>query len=147
MATVGTKHLRAPALVLALGAVALGGCGGSSDYVIKPRPPTPINISAYVSPTGVSVAPASFGAGPVVITIANQSGKSQQLNLSSDAFASSSSRRQQGSGPVTASGTAQMNLDLQPGTYQLKASSAGVAPATVHVGSQRAASQNELQQP
>lgn len=145
MATPGCKHLRASLLGLTLAGLALAGCGGS-NYANKPRPPSPINLSAYMSDTRVSLAPASFGAGPIVITVANQSGKPRKLTLSTDQF-SSSTMRAQSSDVVTPSGTGELKLSIQPGDYQLTASGGGIAPASVHVGSQRTGSQNQLLQP
>ena len=36
---------------------AVAGCGGDSDYANKPRPPAPINVTAAITNSQVSVSP------------------------------------------------------------------------------------------
>src|SRR4051812_50085816 len=69
------------ALILAAAACCgLAGCGGS-DYANKDRPPSPINVTAAISTKKISISPKTFGAGPVVLIISNQTGTKQTLKL------------------------------------------------------------------
>ena len=65
--------------MLAAGAAcALAGCGGSGeDYANKPRPAAPINVTAAINDKEISISPKTFGAGPVVIIVSNQTGSEQ----------------------------------------------------------------------
>jgi hypothetical protein len=66
------------------GGVALGaltvGCGGS-DFKNKPRPPVPIQLTGVITDKNVTVSPARFGAGPVTLTISNQTQASHTVTL------------------------------------------------------------------
>jgi len=51
--------------MLALGALAVSGCGGTSKGATTPRPPAPVNLTVYIDNSRVSVSPTTVGAGPV----------------------------------------------------------------------------------
>lgn len=138
---------RLPVVVLAGLALALGACGEDDDYANEPRPPAPINVTAYVSPERVSVSPSSFGAGPIVFIVTNQSKSSQEITFSSE------SRSARGEGAVSQStlvnpgNTGQLKLDVAPGSYVVRTGDESIRPATITVGPKRESAQNQLLQP
>src|SRR3954447_19348929 len=92
------------------GAAPLGaGCGSENDYANKPRPPSPITITAAISSKKVEVSPKRFGAGPITLVVTNQSGKSADLVLETDTSGTPSQAgiRQQ-TGPINPQGTASL---------------------------------------
>lgn len=124
--------------VLATAAVAagLGGCGSNEERESRPRPPSPINVTAAIDGQRVRVSPPSFGAGPVVFIISNQSGRAQRLTLAGDVRRSS--------GTIASRGTGELRVDPPEGSYTLSASAGGVAPARATVGARRPSSQDRL---
>lgn len=132
-------------LVLALAAAVLlaAGCGDSSSYQNDPRPPAPINVTAYISPTRVSVSPKSFGAGPIVLIVTNQSDTSQEATFRTDA----GDDVNQTTNPINPGNTAQLKLNVREGSYVLRTGNDEVAPATVTVDRARPSAQNDVLQP
>jgi hypothetical protein len=127
--------------VVLAGGLLLTGCGKrQKDYANDPRPPSPINVAAYISTDRVSVSPASFGAGPIVVIVTNQSGVSQEVTLTGDQVT-------QSTGPINPGDTGQMKVFAKEGTYTLEVSAGGVRSATVNVGPERASAQNQVLQP
>lgn len=124
-------------------ALPLASCGRQEDFANKPRPPAPINVSAYVSSDGISVSPEAFGGGPVVITVANQSESSQDITLEGDG----PSDLAQSTGPINPGGTGQIKVLVEEGTYTLRTVGAGIEPATVSVGARRESAQDRVLQP
>ena len=64
-------------LAFAFGSLVLAAACGESDNRNQNRPPVPINISVQLGPKKVTASPAKFGAGPITLLVANQSGASQ----------------------------------------------------------------------
>jgi hypothetical protein len=124
-------------------AIVLAACGGS-DYQNKPRPPAPINVTAAIDAKSVRVSPGSFGAGPIVIIISNQSGAVQRLTFASDELGAAHGGIKQSSEMIEPRSTGQLKIDPREGSYTLSARAAGVAPAKLTVGGQRRSSQNDL---
>ena len=52
-----------PLVAMSFAAFAFAGCGKDSDYENKLRPPSPINITAAIGGSAISVSPARLGAG------------------------------------------------------------------------------------
>ena len=140
--------MAASALVLS----ACGAAGGKSASVL--RSPSPVNLSVYVNDSRVSVSPSSVGAGPVVFIVTNQSDHAQSLAISRDgacqALASTA--------PINPEGTTQVSVNFSPGNYTIAAAPhgqndaqlsepTGIAPASIHIGRQRASASNELLSP
>lgn len=123
----------------------LASCGRQEDFANRPRPPAPINVSAYVSSDGISVSPDTFGGGPIVITVANQSETSQDVTLEGDGPGRSDLA--QSTGPINPGGTGQIKVLVEEGTYTLRTVGAGIEPATVSVGARRESAQNRVLQP
>ena len=126
-----------------LGPAALvAGCG-ESHHAVGSRPPDPITVTALIDGGHVKASPASFGAGPVVVLVSNQSGRPQLMTFESA-----------GSGPgirsstsVPLDGTAQLQVVPKRGSYQLSVRDRGVRPASLHVGRERRSAQNVLLRP
>jgi hypothetical protein len=136
---------RMPGVLTAVVAVCtLGACGQEKYRNTHPRPPTPITISAYVSPTRVSVSPASFGAGPITLLVTNQSQTSQEVTFETGSAGSSVT---QTTGPINPGDTGEIKLFVRQGEYRLRASSGAISPATLMVGGERPSAQNEVLQP
>jgi len=128
-------------VVLALGVVS---CGAESDYANKPRPPAPISVTAAIDKTRIRVSPPSFGAGPVVFIISNQSGAEQKVTFESDELGAKTGGIRRATGTIAPRSTAQLKVDAAEGTYTLAASGDNVAPATIEVGKRRRSAQNDL---
>ena len=79
---------------------ALAGCGGGEDYANKPRPATPINVTAAISDKKISLSPKEFGAGPVVIIVSNQTGAEQTLTLQTEELGGSQPGLKQKTDPI-----------------------------------------------
>ena len=139
------RHLRTPiALVVAI--VALAGCGEEADYANDPRPPTPINVAAAITDEKITVSPKEFGAGPVVIIIANQTEQAQKVTVETDEIGGSQPGLKQSTGPINPDGTATVKVDMRRGTYRVSVGS-NIEPASVTVGPPRDSAQNQLLQP
>jgi hypothetical protein len=133
--------------LLAAGALALAGCGEDEDYKNELRPPAPINVTAFVSAKRVSVSPATFGAGPIVVIVTNQSNSSQDVTFQTERGGTGNADVTQSTGPINPGDTGQIKIDVVEGTYQVKTGNAEIRPATVAVGPERQSAQNELLQP
>jgi hypothetical protein len=131
---------RSAALVAVLVALmlAIAGCGGDDEARSEQRPPVPINVSVVVGLEGVTVSPAKFGAGPVTLLVANESGAAQSLTIDGP-------RLRRSVGPIPPDDTATVKLTMGTGDYTISAEeSAGLKAATVTVGPPRTSAQNQL---
>ena len=128
-------------VVLALG---VASCGAESDYANKPRPPAPISATVAIDQSRVRVSPPSFGGGPVVFIISNQSGAARKVTFESDELGASKGGIKRSTGAIQPRSTAQLKVDAAEGSYTMSASGGDIAPATVKVRAQRRSSQNDL---
>jgi hypothetical protein len=129
-------------LLVTVAAVALAGvatgCGGDDEARSEERPPVPINISISLDEKGITASPAKFGAGPITLLVANQSGASQTLTIDGP-------RLRRSVGPINPQDTATVRLRVQPGEHTLSAEeSAGLREGTLTVGPERESAQNDL---
>jgi hypothetical protein len=117
------------------------GCGGE-DFENKPRPAVPLELTGVIQPDEVTVSPNKVGAGPVLITISNQTGDAHTVTLAGEAV-------KERIGPVNPQDTATIQKTLGVGRYEVRAGS-GVAvpkeivPAVLRVGRARRDSNNRL---
>ena len=126
----------------------LAGCGDvDGEYGNRPRPPAPINVTAAINPDRVRISPRSFGSGPVVIIISNQSGAPQTVTLETDEIGGDTGGIRRSTPEIEARSTGQLQVDPPEGTYGLSASAGDITPASLVVGERRPSAQNELLQP
>jgi hypothetical protein len=141
------KTLRTCVVLLA-GAFVIGSCGDDNDYKNEPRPPSPINVTAFVGAKQVSVSPNAFGAGPIVVIVTNQSNSSQDVTFQTSVAGSGGKGEvTQSTGPINPGDTGQIKLDVVEGKYLVKTGDEAIRPASVSVGPERASAQNKLLQP
>lgn len=138
--SVSQQTLRA--LTVAVTSVAIIGCGGGKDFENNPRPPVPLQLTGVITEKSVTVSPRKVGAGPVVITVSNQTGDSHTLTLDGQGI-------QERVGPINPLDTAQLQKTLKPGTYQVKAGSekatnSTIRPATLSIGKARASGSDRV---
>jgi hypothetical protein len=128
-------------------AVAIAGCGGDDDYANEPRPPAPINVTAAISDERISVSPRSFGAGPIVLIVSNQTDEQQEAMFETDELGGEEpGLAPQSTGSIRPGGTATLKVDVREGTYSLR-TDGGPGAVTIDVGQPRPSAQNELLQP
>ncbi|MEA2158570.1 MAG: hypothetical protein QOD66_950, partial [Solirubrobacteraceae bacterium] len=79
-------RIRAGTLLVgsALAVSGLAGCGGGDKFANKPRPPVPIELTGVITDQRVTVSPNRVGAGPVTITVSNQTQRSHTIILEGD---------------------------------------------------------------
>ena len=135
------------ALCVATLALLAAACGSESDYANDPRPPSPINVTVAITDQRVAVSPDRFGAGPVILIIANQSSEEREVTLRTDEVAGNRPGIRQKTSPINARGTAELKVDVTEGTYSLSVDSEDIESARLTVGEERASAQNELLQP
>jgi hypothetical protein len=131
-------------VVVAVLAVGVAACGAESDYQNKPRPPSPINVTAAIDGGRVRVSPGTFGAGPVVFIISNQSGAAQKVTFETDELGAAHGGIRASTGTIGPRSTGQLKVDPPEGSYTLSASGGDITPANVEVSKRRRSSQNDL---
>src|SRR5215212_1563218 len=96
-----TSITRRVGSVLAAAGCALAGCGDSGeDYANKPRPATPINLTASISDKEISISPNEFGAGAVVIIVSNQTSGNQRVTLQTEEIGGKQPGTKQSTDPI-----------------------------------------------
>lgn len=125
------------------------GCGSSGDgYDNASRPPASISISIAVTGERIGVSPARVGAGPVVLLISNQSGRSRDVTLTApDGADGSCVEDDASSGPINPQGAARIQLPLVEGTCEVGVADGTIEPARLIVGPERESAQQDLLQP
>ena len=125
----------------------VAGCGGGSDYKNDPRPPAPINVTAAITNSKVSVSPQRFGAGPIVLVISNQSSSAQEVTFETDELGGEEPGRTFSTTPINPRGTATLKVEVRQGDWKLGTKDGGIRAAAVSVGKERKTAQDELLQP
>ena len=140
-----TRRIRAGALTaLCAVGLALSGCG-EDDFENEPRPPTPVQLTGVIKQDKVTISPNELGAGPVVITVSNQTKASHTLTLES----SDGGTIREQVGPINPLDTATLQRTLEPGQYTVSAGSEAavpreIKPATLTIGEERKSGSDEL---
>ena len=138
---------RLAAAAAILFASGLAGCGGEDgDYANKPRPATPINVTAAISDKKISISPKEFGAGPVVIIVSNQTGAEQKVTLQTEELGGNQPGLKESTDPIAPRGTGTLKADVREGAYALSTSD-GPKAVNFEVGSARKSAQDELLAP
>lgn len=140
-----TRATRCAAMLLLAGTVsATTGCGGQ-DFANRPRPPIPVELTGVIQEKKVTISPSKVGAGPVVITISNQTKAAHTVTLEGESI-------RERVGPANPLDTTTIQKTLQPGSYKVSAGSAKavareIKPAALTIGKQRGNSSNDVLQP
>ena len=129
---------------LAIATALIAGCG-DDDFKNETRSPVRLALTGVIKDDKVTVSPAKIGAGPVQITISNQTDRVRTITLEGESITD----RQ---GPVQPGDTATIQKTLEPGSYEVRAGSEKavrreIQPAVLEIGKQRQNSNNELLQP
>lgn len=137
------------ALGATLGLLAVGGGCGSEDaeYANADRPPAPISISIALVDDRIAVSPTRVGAGPVVVLIANESGRSRDVTLTAAGSGRSCVAEDTSSGPINREGAARISLSLVEGTCAVGVADSALEPARLVVGPKRESAQQDLLEP
>jgi len=141
-----TRRIRAGALLAFCAAgLAFAGCG-EDDFENEPRPPVPKQLTGVITEDKVTISPNELGAGPVVITVSNQTEASHTLTLES---ADGGGNIREQVGPINPLDTATLQRTLEPGRYTVSAGSEAavpkeIAPATLTIGQERKSGSDEL---
>lgn len=126
----------------------VAGCGSSeSDYKNEPRPPSPINVTASIDADRVSVSPRRFGAGPIVLTVSNQTGSRQTVTFETEELAGEQGGIRSKTSPIAPRDTATLQVDVRKGSYALGTGDRSVKAAAIEVGRSRRSAQNDLLAP
>jgi hypothetical protein len=126
---------------LAVLAGLFAGCGGE-DFKNEARAPIRVALTGVIQDDAVTVSPSKVGAGPVEITISNQTGAAHSITLEGDSVT-------EREGPVAPGDTATIQKTLAPGSYEVKAGSTKavvkeIRPAVLRIGKERQNSNNDL---
>ena len=119
----------------ATAALFVASCG-DEDFENEPRAPVRIQLSGVIQQDKVTVSPArNLGAGPVEITISNQTDDPHTIRLEGDSIVEQA-------GSVEPDDTLTIKRTLDPGTYEVIAGSEQAAakeiePAVLDVGPER----------
>jgi hypothetical protein len=145
-----TRIKRGIAFVCA-GAIAVFSAGcGEEDFPNEPRPPVPIELTGVIQEDEVTVSPdgrgrRKVGAGPILITISNQTDNAHTVILEGVGGA----RTRVQVGPIQPLDTATIQKTLRRGRYEVRAGSEvaqrrEIEPAVLVVGAPRKPSNDEL---
>ncbi|HEY2316987.1 MAG TPA: hypothetical protein VGH67_01715 [Solirubrobacteraceae bacterium] len=138
---------------MALSALVLAACGAAGGKsASEVRPPDPVNLTVYVNDSRVSVSPTRVGAGPITFIVTNQASRAEALAISRGGSTLASTA------PINPQGTTQVSVDFKPGEYTITTGAKGrndaqlskqssIRPASIHIGRERAGSDNSVLQP
>ncbi len=123
-------------------ALLTGGTGCGEDFKNEPRAPVPLELTGVIRPRAVTVSPDEVRAGPVLITISNQTDRALTLTLEGHSV-------REEVGPVNPRDTATIQQTLTQGTYELRAESdepqgRQIASGRLRVGSPRDPSNDRI---
>ena len=126
---------------LAIAAAIVAGCG-EDDFKNEARAPIREALTGVIQNDKVTVSPSKLGAGPVEITISNQTKADHTVTLEGESIV----ERQ---GPVAPGDTVTIQKTLEPGSYEVKAGSEKavpkeIRPAVLSIGKERENSNNDL---
>jgi hypothetical protein len=131
-----------PAIVALLAAGgALAGCG-EDDFAGAPRPPLPVELTGVIQDDEITVSPSKVGAGPIVITISNQTKAARTITLEGGSI-------RERVGPVSPLDTATIRRTLVPGSYEVRTGAREavrreIRPALLRIGPKRKDSSDEV---
>ena len=124
-----SKTLKARAAALSISgilAVGVAACG-EDDFANEPRPPIPLQLTGVVRDEGVTISPGNVGAGPIVLTVSNQTGQPHTITLDGEGV-------EEMVGPVDPTETVSIQKTLKPGNYSVRAGSPEASPREIMPG-------------
>jgi hypothetical protein len=126
---------------LAIAAAIVAGCG-EDDFKNEARAPIREALTGVIQDDKVTVSPSTIGAGPVEITISNQTKAVHTVTLEGESIV----ERQ---GPVAPGDTLTIQKTLDQGSYEVRAGSRKavpkeIRPAVLRIGKERQNSNNDL---
>ena len=121
--------------------MAVAGCG-EDDFENRPRPAVPVELTGVIQENEVTVSPSKVGAGPILITISNQTDAAHSITLEGESVRETVP-------PVNPLDTATIQKTLRQGTYEIRAGSPRavareIRPAQLNIGRPRKSSSDEL---
>ena len=124
-----------------LSLIALAGCG-EDDFENRPRPPVAQELTGVIQDDKVTVSPNRFPAGPILITISNQTDEAHTVTLEGESV-------RERVGPINPLDTATIQSSVGTGSYEVRAGSSEavpkeIAPATLDVGEMADDSSDQL---
>lgn len=127
--------------------IALAACG-EEDFENKPRPAVAVELTGVIQEDKVTVSPDEVGAGPVSITIANETDAAHTITLEGTGTGEGSQVRER-VGPINPQDTATLQKTLATGRYEVRAGSEQAVPkeitsAELTIGEPRPNSNDEL---
>lgn len=136
------KRLSPRSLLLAATLLSAGVAGCGEDFENVPREPVPVELTGVIKPERVTVSPRRIGAGPISITISNQTEEARTVKLEGNGVS-------ERVGPVNPQDTATIQKTVVQGTYEVEVASENggtdvIRPATLRVGRPRAASNDRI---
>jgi hypothetical protein len=126
------------------------GCG-EDDFENEPRPPVPIELTGVIQEDEVTVSPngvdRKIGAGPILITISNQTRDAHTVTLEGEAVRGPSVVER--TSPINPLDTATIQKTLRQGSYEVRAGSEiavpkEIEPARLRIGPPRKSSSDRL---
>ena len=144
--TTRTRRLRGAGFLLAGVVAFVSGCG-DDDFERTDRPPPALQLTGVIQSQRVTVSPDKVGAGPVSLTISNQTDDAHTVTLAGEA--QGGSRIEERVGPIAPLDTATIQKTLPQGSYEVRAGSEvatprEIRPAELTVGAQRASGNDQL---
>jgi hypothetical protein len=134
-----------------LAAFVLSACG-EDDFANEPRPAAPLDLSGVITEQRVTVSPSDPGAGPILLTISNQTEMSHRVTLEGEG--DDGTEISETTGPINPLDTATIQQSLPEGEYSVTANSdgasgtvGGIRPDRLVVGPGRGSASDELQLP
>jgi len=126
---------------LAIAAAVVAGCG-EDDFKNEARAPVREALTGVIQDDKVTVSPSKLGAGPVEITISNQTKADHTVRLEGESIV-------EREGPVEPGATVTIQKTLAQGSYEVKAGSEKavpkeIRPAILKIGKERKNSNNDL---
>jgi hypothetical protein len=122
--------------------LATGGVGCGEDFENEPRSPVPIELTGVIQPRAVTVSPSEVGAGPISITVSNQTDLAHTVTLAGATV-------EEKVGPINPQDTATIQKTVTQGRYELRANPDGpgagrLRPGELRVGPAREASNDRI---
>lgn len=134
-----------PVALAAVTALAVAGCG-AAHHVNSDRPAAPLTITASINQHKVIVSPVSFGAGPIVILISNQSGRNQHVTFETN-NAPGGPAGVKRSTSIASGNAGQIQITPNPGHYLLHTAASGMHGVSLVIGRKRPTDQNQVLEP